>query len=206
MKYQDEPTPNLQEMNKEVDALISNPMILVETETDRNEVIRDFSSGAELIAFKTKYETLHQVLRDTMEDEGKLNKKCKEMNSEMCLNNAKIQTAIKLTIEYRTENNGIKNEIDEISDHSEKLLKKEKEMLEKIDKAIIDVANLENELEQGKENAKIANGMALNNKYRKRDEIQKSVQTKESELTEIRGWNNQSIQEIQVLDTGIKVT
>ena len=79
-------------------------------------------------------------------------------------------------------------------------------MLEKIDKAIIDVANLENELEQGKENAKIANGMALNNKYRKRDEIQKSVQTKESELTEIRGYNNQSIQEIQVLDTGIKVT
>merc|ERR1719264_566660 len=101
MKCLEDPSPNLGDMNKEVKALLSDPMILVETEADLNEVVRDFSGSPEMIAFKNKYQKLDQLLRDTMEDEGKLAKKSTEINGEMVVNNSKIHTALKLTQEYK---------------------------------------------------------------------------------------------------------
>jgi len=71
MKCLEDPSPNLQDMNKEVKALLSDPMILSEAEADLNEVFRDFSGDPDMIAFKTKYQKFDQLLRDTMEDESK---------------------------------------------------------------------------------------------------------------------------------------
>ena len=204
MKCSEETPPNLQDMNKEVDALSTNPMILVEIENDLRDIEKDFTGDRDLEAFKMKYEKLYQGLRDSMENENKLAKKSKEINAEMCLNFAKVQTALKLTHEYINDAGNIKQDIHDVWASTDKLQKREKEILEKIDQAGIDIKDQEVQQAEGIQNAEMENQMKLNKKIRKRDEVQKIVQTKVSELTEIRAANTLYLQEITNFEHGIQ--
>ena len=47
--------------------------------------------------FKIEYEKLHKALIKSHESEKRLMSKCRELNSELVANSAKVQTALKLS-------------------------------------------------------------------------------------------------------------
>ena len=49
--------------------------------------------------FKTEYEKLHRALKKSHESEKRLMQKCRELNSEIVANAAKVTTALKISQE-----------------------------------------------------------------------------------------------------------
>ncbi len=49
--------------------------------------------------FKTEYEKLYRAMKTSHENENKLLKKCRELNSDIIANAAKVNGAIKMTQE-----------------------------------------------------------------------------------------------------------
>ena len=52
--------------------------------------------------FRTEYEKLHHALKKSHESEKRLMQKCRELNSEIMANAAKVTTALKLSQEDKT--------------------------------------------------------------------------------------------------------
>lgn len=51
--------------------------------------------------FRLEYEKLHRALKKSHDNEKRLIKKCRELNSEIVSNAAKVQTALRLSTEDR---------------------------------------------------------------------------------------------------------
>jgi len=100
-------------------------------------------------------------------------------------------------MEVRSENAETKVQIKDLWDQTDLFLNNEKEYLEKIDRAALDIINLEKEMVEGKETAKMKYAMEKDHKVREQQEITKIVNNKISELHEIRSQNNSYILEIQ---------
>ncbi len=60
-----------------------------------NELVGDKS----LERFRLEYDKLHQTLKRSHENEKRLIKKCRELNNEIIANAAKIQTALRLSLQ-----------------------------------------------------------------------------------------------------------
>eukprot|EP00965_Chrysotila_dentata_P235702 6200913-Pleurochrysis_carterae.AAC.2 len=66
-------------------------------EHDFQEVLAELVGDKSLERFRQEYEKLHRALKKSHESEKRLIKKCRELNSEIVSNAAKVQTALKLS-------------------------------------------------------------------------------------------------------------
>ena len=62
--------------------------------------------------FRQEYEKLHRALKKSHDSEKRLIKKCRELNSEIVSNAAKVQTALKLSQEDQNTIASLKREIE----------------------------------------------------------------------------------------------
>lgn len=75
------------------------PQAFEALERDFQEVLGELAGDQSLERFRVEYEKLHKALKISHENEKKLLKKCKELNTDIVSNAAKVQTALKLTHE-----------------------------------------------------------------------------------------------------------
>ena len=68
-------------------------------ERDFQDVLSTLLGDQSLEKFRLEYEKLHRALKKSHEQEKRLVKKCRELNSEILNNQAKIKTALRLSQE-----------------------------------------------------------------------------------------------------------
>jgi hypothetical protein len=66
-------------------------------EQEFQDVLHELMGDRSLEKFKIEYEKLHKALIKSHESEKRLMSKCRELNSELVANSAKVQTALKLS-------------------------------------------------------------------------------------------------------------
>lgn len=66
-------------------------------EREINDVLNDLEGDPSLTQFRIEYEKLYRVLKKSYNQEKRLVKKCRELNTEIVTNAAKVQAAIKLS-------------------------------------------------------------------------------------------------------------
>merc|ERR1719389_142915 len=81
-------------------------------EKDFQEVLQELVGDKSLEHFRLEYEKLHRALKKSHESEKRLIKKCRELNSEIVSNAAKVQTALKLSQEDQSTIASLKREIE----------------------------------------------------------------------------------------------
>ena len=81
-------------------------------ERDFQEVLTELVGDKSLERFRQEYEKLHRALKKSHDSEKRLIKKCRELNSEIVSNAAKVQTALKLSQEDQNTISSLKREIE----------------------------------------------------------------------------------------------
>ena len=81
-------------------------------ERDFQEVLTELVGDKSLERFRQAYEKLHRALNKSHDSEKRLIKKCRELNSEIVSNAAKVQTALKLSQEDQNTISSLKREIE----------------------------------------------------------------------------------------------
>ena len=81
-------------------------------EHDFQEVLTELVGDKSLERFRQEYEKLHRALKKSHDSEKRLIKKCRELNSEIVSNAAKVQTALKLSQEDQNTIASLKREIE----------------------------------------------------------------------------------------------
>ena len=88
-----------------------DPSTFAALEADFENTLAELSEP-HLERFKAEYETLHRALKKSHDSEKRLIKKCRELNSEIVSNAAKVQTALKLSQEDQNTISSLKREIE----------------------------------------------------------------------------------------------
>lgn len=66
-------------------------------ESNVQKVIAQLTQEPSLERFKSEYEKLYRAMKTSHENENKLLKKCRELNTDIIANAAKVNGAIKMT-------------------------------------------------------------------------------------------------------------
>merc|ERR1719253_1356636 len=118
-------------------------------ERDFQEVLTELVGDKSLERFRQEYEKLHRALKKSHDSEKRLIKKCRELNSEIVSNAAKVQTALKLSQEDQTTISALKKEIEKAWKMVDASHEKEVRAKETIQQLKLEIANLTRLLEQG---------------------------------------------------------
>jgi|TARA_B110000305_G_C19434917_1_gene638342 predicted RNase H-like nuclease (RuvC/YqgF family) len=81
-------------------------------ERDFQEVLSELIGDQSLEKFRVEYEKLHRALKKSHEQEKRLVKKCRELNTEIVNNAAKVQTALKFSQEDESTIASLRKEIE----------------------------------------------------------------------------------------------
>eukprot|EP00878_Enallax_costatus_P038802 GHUV01044274.1.p1 GENE.GHUV01044274.1~~GHUV01044274.1.p1 ORF type:complete len:146 (+),score=31.36 GHUV01044274.1:350-787(+) len=81
-------------------------------EGDFQEVLQEIANDKGLERFRIEYEKLYRALKKSHDNEKRLVKKCRELNTEIVGNAAKVQTALKLSEEDQQTIVALKKEIE----------------------------------------------------------------------------------------------
>ncbi|UJR14268.1 hypothetical protein I4U23_001259 [Adineta vaga] len=98
---------------------------------------------------RTEYEKLHKALVKSHDSEKRLMQKCRELNSELMTNSAKVQAAMKLSEEDKNTISSLQKEIDKAWKMVDAAHEKEQRAKETIQSLRIEINNLSNLVEQG---------------------------------------------------------
>ncbi|CAF1073735.1 unnamed protein product [Adineta steineri] len=99
--------------------------------------------------FRAEYEKLHKALLKSHDSEKRLMQKCRELNSELVTNSAKVQSAMKLSEEDKSAINSLRKEIEKAWKMVDAAHEKEQRAKETIQSLRIEINNLSNLVEQG---------------------------------------------------------
>eukprot|EP00898_Chlorokybus_atmophyticus_P000353 jgi/Chlat1/1318/Chrsp118S01746 len=118
-------------------------------ERDFQEVMQELSGDKSLERFRGEYEKLHRALRKSHESEKRLIKKCRELNSEIVSNAARVQTALKLSEEDQTTISALRKEIEKAWKMVDASHEKEARAKETIAQLKMEISNLGKLVEAG---------------------------------------------------------
>jgi len=76
------------------------------------QVLRELASDTQLDRFRTEYEKVFRALKKSHDNEKRLIKKCRELNTEIVGGAAKVQAALKLSEEDQSTIAALKKEIE----------------------------------------------------------------------------------------------
>jgi chromosome segregation ATPase len=99
--------------------------------------------------FRTEYEKLHRALLKSHDSEKRLMQKCRELNSELVSNSAKVQSAMKLSEEDKSAITSLRKEIEKAWKMVDAAHEKEQRAKETIQSLRIEINNLTKLVEQG---------------------------------------------------------
>ena len=99
--------------------------------------------------FRTEYEKLHKALLKSHDSEKRLMQKCRELNSELVTNSAKVQSAMKLSEEDKSAITSLRKEIEKAWKMVDAAHEKEQRAKETIQSLRIEINNLSKLVEQG---------------------------------------------------------
>jgi len=118
-------------------------------EKDFQEVLNELTGDKSLEKFRVEYEKLHRALKKSHESEKRLMGKCRELNSEIVANAAKVSTALKLSQEDQNTISSLKKEIEKAWKMVDAAHEKETRARETIQALKQEITNLTKLVEQG---------------------------------------------------------
>ncbi|XP_077311214.1 cilia- and flagella-associated protein 58 [Lithobates pipiens] len=118
-------------------------------EKDFQEVLSELTGDKSLEKFRVEYEKLHAVLKKSNENEKRLMSKCRELNSEIVANSAKVATALKISQEDQTTIASLKKEIEKAWKMVDTAYEKDQKAKETINSLKGEINNLSKLVEQG---------------------------------------------------------
>lgn len=83
-----------------------------QVEADFAEVLLDVTGDKSLEQFKTEYEKLTRALRKSHENQRRLIRKCRELNSQVVANASKVQMALKMSQDDHASIQSLRREIE----------------------------------------------------------------------------------------------
>lgn len=125
------------------------PQAFEALERDFQDVLGELAGDQSLERFRVEYEKLHKALKISHENEKKLLKKCKELNTDIVGNAAKVQTALKLTHEDSQTITFLKGELDKTFKVLALSKEREDKAKQKIENLHAEIKHLNGLLEQG---------------------------------------------------------
>jgi len=139
--------------------------------------------------FRQEYEKLHRALKGSHENEKRLIKKCRELNSEIVSNAVKIQTALKLSQEDQSTITALQKEIERAWKMVEGSNDKEQRAKESIYNLKAEITNLSRLVEQGA-SLSITQENALNNLISQKSDLIKHRDLLQSQVSQLQGQQN----------------
>ncbi|MEW5313648.1 MAG: hypothetical protein WDW38_005199 [Sanguina aurantia] len=139
-------------------------------ERDFQEVLQELVGDKSLERFRIEYEKLHRALGKSHESGKRLIKKCRELNTEIVANAAKVQTALRLNEEDQSTITALKKEIEKAWKMVDASHEKEAKAKETIQQLKIEIANLTRLVEQGSGLA-LGEESTLNDLIRQKEEL-----------------------------------
>ncbi|KAH7372738.1 hypothetical protein KP509_17G018700 [Ceratopteris richardii] len=118
-------------------------------EREFQEVLQELQQDRSLDRFRAEYEKLHRALKKSHESEKRLIKKCRELNTEILANAAKVQNALKLNEEDQMTIVALKKEIDKAWKMVDASQEREEKAKDNIQQLKIEISNLSQIIEQG---------------------------------------------------------
>jgi len=118
-------------------------------EQEVQATLLETSGDRQLEPFRDEYEKLAKAMRKSQENERRLFKKCRELNSEIQQNSAKVQTTLKLSQEDKLSIEGLKQNIDRSWRLVDACQEKERTNKEYIQKLKTEIQALTTKLDQG---------------------------------------------------------
>lgn len=175
-------------------------------EKDFREVLNEVVGGKSLEKFRQEYEKLHLTLKKSHDNEKRLIKKCRELNSEIVANAAKIQTALRLSVQDQNSITLLKKELDKAWKMVDGAQEKEKRARETIQRLKVEIQNLSRLVDQGA-GLSIGQENAVNELLKIKDDLTAeikmhtaSISAQEVKIKQLITENNQLISRIRVLD------
>ncbi|XP_038070552.1 cilia- and flagella-associated protein 58-like [Patiria miniata] len=154
-------------------------------EKDFQEVLNELMGDRSLEKFRVEYEKLHRALRKSHESEKRLMTKCRELNSEIVANSAKVATALRLSQEDQTTIAQLKKEIERAWKMVDASHEKEQRARETIQSLKLEIANLSKLVEQG---AGLTMGQehSVNELLKAKEELTKERDEQLAEIVKLR--------------------
>jgi chromosome segregation ATPase len=118
-------------------------------ERDFREVLNELVGDKTLERFRVEYEKLHATLKRSHDNEKRLIKKCRQLNQEIVGNAAKIQTALRLSLQDQNSIALLKKEIDKAWRMVDSAQEKEKRARDNVQKLKNEISNLTRLVDQG---------------------------------------------------------
>lgn len=161
-------------------------------ERDFREVLNELVGDKSLERFRLEYEKLHHTLKKSHENEKRLIKKCRELNAEIVANAAKIQTALRLSLQDQNSITLLKKEIDKAWKMVDGAQEKEKRARETIQRLKSEIQNLSRLVDQGA-GLSIGQENAVNDLLKIKEDLTAEVEAQQSAIE----VNNRRITELE---------
>jgi len=150
-------------------------------ERDFREVLNELVGDKSLERFRIEYEKLHHTLKKSHENEKRLIAKCRELNAEIVSNAAKIQTALRLSLQDQNSITLLKKEIDKAWKLVDGAQEKEKRARETIARLKSEIQNLSRLVDQGA-GLSIGQENAVNDLLKIKDELSAEVEAQQAAI------------------------
>ena len=142
--------------------------------------------GKNLERFRAEYERLHATLRKSHENEKRLIAKCKELNQEIVANAAKIQTALRLSVQDQNSIALLKKELDKAWRMVDNAQDKEKRARETIQRLKVEIQNLSHLVDQGA-SLSVGQENAVNELLKVKEELTQEVAAHKAAVEKAEG-------------------
>uniref|UniRef100_A0A383VEV0 Cilia- and flagella-associated protein 58 central coiled coil domain-containing protein n=1 Tax=Tetradesmus obliquus TaxID=3088 RepID=A0A383VEV0_TETOB len=154
-------------------------------EGDFQEVLQELASDKGLERFRIEYEKLYRALKKSHDNEKRLVKKCRELNTEIVGNAAKVQTALKLSEEDQQTIVALKKEIEKAWKMVDASHEKEAKAKEAITQLKAEIANLTRLAEAGSA-LSMGEEATLNELMKQRDELTRERDAQVEQILTLR--------------------
>eukprot|EP00742_Colponemidia_sp_Colp-10_P001279 GILJ01001378.1.p1 GENE.GILJ01001378.1~~GILJ01001378.1.p1 ORF type:complete len:869 (-),score=252.53 GILJ01001378.1:154-2760(-) len=168
-------------------------------ERDFQEVLSELVGDRSLERFRLEYEKLHRALKKSHESEKRLIKKCRELNSEIVANAAKVQTALKLSQEDQQTISSLKKEIEKAWKMVEASHEKEQRAKETIQQLKAEIGNLSRLVEQGA-GLSIGQENTVNELMKIKEELTKERDMQNATIGALRRENTDLYERVQKME------
>lgn len=153
------------------------------------QVLTELVGDKSLEKFRLEYEKLHRALKKSHEQEKRLIKRCRELNSEIVNNAAKVQTALKLSQEDQHTIASLKKEIEKAWKMVDNSHEKETRAKETIQQLKVEIANLSRLVEQGA-GLSIGQDNTVQELLRVRDDLTRQTEEQASTIKSLKDHMN----------------
>lgn len=168
-------------------------------ERDFQEVLTELVGDKSLEKFRKEYEKLHKALKKSHDQEKKLIKRCRELNSEIVNNAAKVQTALKLSQDDKHNIASLRREIDKAWKMVDASHDKEARAKETIQRLKVEIASLSRLVEQGA-GLSVGQDNTVQELLKLKEDLTTENKEKENSLAQMREHQNELNGRIQELE------